>query len=575
MSAMILQANALNLPLADGCVQTCVTSPPYWGLRDYGVPGQLGLEPTPDEYVANMVNVFREVWRVLRDDGTLWLNLGDSFFGSQQTGGTDSISGNGKSQPHVAHKRISSDLKPKDLCGIPWRVAFALQQPFYAGKIRREVDRIWLAAMIDAEGCIYIHKRKAGQDSGEGYLRQNDTYGAGVEVANTSEAIVNRCMEIAGVGSISRQDKDRRQPLYRWHVRTNECRDVLREIYPYLIAKQHQARLAYGCPTSGDKAEQAHAALMLRHGGSDTDIDFAPPASMFSPGWYLRSDVIWAKPNPMPESVTDRPTKAHEYIFLLSKSARYYYDAEAVKEAAAGDWHGSSFTNERDLAVRPTTGMKPRGGGFSRKYAEQQPAHGAMRLDRPADNGSRNRRTVWTIATAPYSGAHFATFPPKLVEPCILAGTSERGCCPACGAPWERVVERENNGRTFPGDGLGWDERKADGKGGSGGHVASTTTGWRPTCACTIGSEMYWCDTCDITKHVTELAGGCPKCGETMTPAPFSPVPCLVLDPFNGSGTTGRVAVQHRRRYVGTELNPDYIALAHERTGRVQIEMAV
>ena len=386
MSAMILQANALNLPLADGCVQTCVTSPPYWGLRAYlsnddpNKKYELGLEPTPDEYVANMVNVFREVKRVLRDDGTLWLNLGDSFFGSwgnyggQNRGnGTQRDITNGSQVPNPAYDGLEQfrpptagkidGLKPKDLVGIPWRVAFALQ----------------------------------------------------------------------------------------------------------------------------------------------------------ADGWYLRSDIIWHKPNPMPESVTDRPTKAHEYIFLLSKSARYYYDAEAVREKSEG----------------------VTGGGFSQKYAEQQPAHGAMRLDRPADNGSRNRRTVWTIATAPYSGAHFATFPPKLVEPCILAGTSERGCCPACGAPWERVVERttmviDRSDRTHE---LG----RTRASGTMIEPPSATTTGWRPTCAC---------------------------------PA-HEPVPCLVLDPFNGSGTTGRVAVQHRRRYVGTELNPDYIALAHERTGRVQIEMAV
>ena len=126
-------------------------------------------------------------------------------------------------------------------------------------------------------------------------------------------------------------------------------------------------------------------------------------------GWYLRSDIIWAKPNPMPESVRDRPTKSHEYLFLLTKRPRYYWDAEAVKE--------------------PSTGVG--GGGFSRSYAENQPAHGAMRLERPADNGSRNIRSVWTIATAPFKGAHFATFPPALVEPCVKAGTSEKGCCSA------------------------------------------------------------------------------------------------------------------------------------------------
>ena len=236
-------------------VHTCVTSPPYFGLRDYGRDGQIGLEPTPDEFVVALVAVFREVRRVLREDGTVWLNLGDSYnnFRSQMSPG-QSVHGrekmNGK-PGEKSRRRGWSELKEKDLIGIPWRVAFALQ----------------------------------------------------------------------------------------------------------------------------------------------------------ADGWYLRQDIIWHKPNPMPESVTDRCTKAHEYIFLLSKSPKYYYDHEAVKE--------------------PSSGVS--GGGFSKKYAENQPNHGAMRLERPADTGKRNRRSVWTVTTKPFKGAHFATFPPDLIEPCILAGCPEGG----------------------------------------------------------------------------------------------------------------------------------------------------
>jgi DNA modification methylase len=242
--------------LPDACVQTVVTSPPYWGLRDYGVAGQIGLEPTPAAFVARMVEVFREVRRVLRADGTAWVNLGDSYANDTKWGGESggmnytSSAGGYRGQ----REKRATGLKPKDLVGIPWRVAFALQDD----------------------------------------------------------------------------------------------------------------------------------------------------------GWYLRSDIIWHKPNPMPESATDRPTRAHEYIFLLSKSARYYYDADAIRE--------------------PHTALGRPPGNKSRIYIDRDPNHHAGEKRRPDhahsfnENG-RNKRTVWTVATAPYAEAHFATFPPKLIEPCILAGS--------------------------------------------------------------------------------------------------------------------------------------------------------
>jgi len=243
----LINANALTIPLADESVQCVVTSPPYWGLRDYGLgDGGLGLEPTPEAYVANMVAVFREVWRVLRPDGVLFLNMGDSYWGGGRGGNGPKRSENW--QPEYDHPSWNHPvLKPKDLVGIPWRLAFALQ----------------------------------------------------------------------------------------------------------------------------------------------------------ADGWWLRSDIIWSKPNPMPESVTDRPTKAHEYLFLLAKAQRYYYDADAICEDSirAGDIPGGD--NSRGV------------GMFSVS------PHAAFNGTVPS---RRNRRTVWEIATAPYSGAHFATFPPALVEPCIKAG---------------------------------------------------------------------------------------------------------------------------------------------------------
>lgn len=276
MTIEILQGDCRDVlgSLADGSINCCVTSPPYFGLRDYGVEGQLGLEPTPDEFVSAMVEVFREVRRVLRDDGTLWLNLGDSYSSSppgNKTKGVSAKSGlngvNGESGRYReslasghATKRDTSripGIKPKDLIGIPWRVAFALQ----------------------------------------------------------------------------------------------------------------------------------------------------------ADGWYLRQDIIWHKPNPMPESVTDRCTKAHEYIFLLSKSERYYFDADAVKEPAVGGQSGNAAKFKR-------TGSK-------REQTIPGQGYGTHRPDRPdvAYNGElRNRRSVWTVGTRPFAGAHFATFPPDLIDPCVLAG---------------------------------------------------------------------------------------------------------------------------------------------------------
>lgn len=515
-------ALAILRELPDAVAQTCVTSPPYWGLRDYGTvtweggeaecghtkgseqkrtwgpgstgsstlngrPGndsheregwkggvcgncgarridtQLGLEPTPEAYVADLVAVFREVWRVLRDDGTLWLNLGDSY--AADRGGTcmpsetlaGGVNGQGEATAYSDPKRgrvrhggrqahrdaPSIGLKHKDLVGIPWRVAFALQQPYYTGSIKCVEDRIWLAAMLDAEGCLFIHKRKAGQHNGQGYYRTNDNFGPGVEISNTSLALVERIMALVGKGSICSQGPDenqrRKQRIYRWNLRTIECRDFVRELYPYLVAKQQQARILIGCPSSGERAEAAHAALIALHRTGQSDVDFPAPASMLEPGWYLRSDIIWAKCNPMPESVTDRPTKAHEYLFLLAKRERYYYDAEAIAERVtastverlsqstldkqAGSYRVPGKTNGPMKAVGKGGVNAFRGQGHFRD-GDNGPANREGRNMKDIGTGAtRNRRTVWEIATQPYPEAHFATFPVDLVKPCVLAGS--------------------------------------------------------------------------------------------------------------------------------------------------------
>jgi DNA modification methylase len=361
-------------------VQCCVTSPPYFGLRDYGNEAQIGLEPTPDAYVAEMVAVFREVRRVLRDDGVAFINLGDSYAGGGTMGRNDAgkdIGGRGGNKEGSGNpgsqgqRKPVSGLKPKDLIGIPWLVAFALR----------------------------------------------------------------------------------------------------------------------------------------------------------ADGWYLRQDIIWQKPNPMPESVTDRCTKAHEYVFLLSKSARYYFDAKAISEEGSGRIPGNKVPQKGSDIPSIANG----GSGL---FAAQQRAA-----------GTRNKRSVWPIATQPYSGAHFATMPPELAETCIKAGSSERGQCPQCGAPWVRQVERTATGRgdtkSELADGI---HARSSGKSlaekrqayralGLEGPPRSETTGWEQSCAC---------------------------------PA-HQPVPQMILDPFGGAGTTALVADRLQRDATIIELNPTYAALARDR----------
>ena len=451
--------------LAPESVHMSVLSPPYWGLRDYGLPpqvwscgcevdhsegcehkwgdhlqprgqsgwhtfehkyhspgshkttigskmkelepnkghgqfcqkcnawrGSLGLEPDPELYIQHIVQVFREIWRVLRGDGTCWLNIGDSYASGKGDcfnpgGGASSLGKNRKesgahplSRGNVSELR-KSGLKPKDLCMIPTRVALALQ----------------------------------------------------------------------------------------------------------------------------------------------------------ADGWWLRSDIIWSKPNPMPESVTDRPTRSHEYVFLLTKSAKYFYDADAVREPHVGPLHNP--------------GNKPRQGIVSLKATD--PANDPDRTwGNPA---GRNLRSVWTIATQPFPDAHFATFPEKLVEPCIKAGTSEKGCCPECGASWVRVIDyKANYEKREPAhapkstptkvDSSGWKEPKRE------------TIGWRPSCECRFCPdhcpkvkdnswiECYEDQTCFYAKYE-------PKC---------DPIPCTVLDPFGGSGRTAIVAKKLGRRCIIIELKGEY-----------------
>lgn len=366
--------------LPESSVHCVVTSPPYWRMRDYGVEGQIGLESTISEHVAVLVDVFREVRRVLRPDGVLWLNYGDSY-----------CSDGGRMDP------ARNGLKRKDLIGLPWRLALALQDD----------------------------------------------------------------------------------------------------------------------------------------------------------GWWLRADCVWQKKTPMPESVRDRPTRAHEYVFLLTKSERYFYDWFGVREE-------SSAAHNKCRGVRPIT-----------QKALTGPDKGSQAIARfAARTGAkkRNLRSVWAISSSPFPGAHFATFPLGLVDLCIRAGTSEAGCCAKCGAPRIRLVEVPMCGDWHPDAamkkaGIARNSRTAkfvqfaehDGllrinlnvqaaRSAGGNHdnpfIEPRHVGWEESC----------------------------KCGGAGV------VPCTVLDPFAGSGTTGIVALQLGRQFIGIELNPDYVQMARVRIDKTIAE---
>lgn len=372
----MIQANATKIPLPDKSVHCVITSPPYFGLRAYNAgKGEIGLESSLARYLVSLRRVFREVWRILRDDGVCWINLGDSYAGGGR-GGNPADSSFRKQATNrgslVAPSPVPTGIKPKDQLFVPHRVAMMLQ----------------------------------------------------------------------------------------------------------------------------------------------------------ADGWYCRSTIIWHKPSPMPESVTDRPTNDFEYVFLLAKQPRYFYDADAIREPHARLWdsnNGGSMANidhEKSTNKQIVQGHNHRGA-----YPEPNPA-------------GRNKRTVWAVATQPTSFAHFATFPPKLIEPMIKAGTSEKGCCSECGAQWERVVERTSNAVNLD---EGCRQQIRSNGAQTGGtqkvtlgvtdEVHRQTLGWQPTCAC--GHE----DT----------------------------VPALVFDPFLGSGTTAIVARNLGRRGYGIDLSFDYCQMATAR----------
>ena len=539
--SMLIRSHALQIPLRDESVQCVVTSPPYWGLRKYegeqelvwsadgadsadcehewgtqergrrkdvlpsesSAAGRLGthdgqsgqndggrnclkcgawrgplgheplhdclawtrVSPNPESlapspqlcnrcYVCHMVLIFREVRRVLRDDGTCWLNLGDAMSsGGRNDHGTrigykqETNRGSAESKNWRAPQ--PPGLKPKDLCGIPWRVAMALQAD---GWYLRS-DIIW-------------SKPNPMPESIDGWRWEKHRIKAKASVRKSKQEHLPEEGKRPGGNRGNALSDVQNQPLAEW----------------------------IDCP--GCETCELNGGLVLRRGA-------------------------W------------RPTKSHEYIFLLSKSEDYFCDREAVAEAAA----------ESSLArINQATFNHQTGGPKDYARTGINPNRSARKaLENFADNGGkRNLRSVWEIPTQPYSGSRFATFPERIPEIAIRAGTSEKACCPKCGAPWGRVVkgstaEAQSHKRSY------FDRGKTaihqDGRAQNGARFDSATTGWKPTCQCDAGES----------------------------------VPCLVLDPFAGSGTVGEVAYKLGRRFVLCDLA--YQDLQRARIGEMAIRM--
>ncbi len=497
---MIAQANSLDaFPLADSSVHMCVTSPPYWGLRDYGVAGQLGLEATPDEYVAHMVQVFREVWRVLRDDGIVFLNLGDSYYNNPGNGrgGGSTLTGN---KPHLSGaKRVAPcgtsgkapasypdrDCLCENLCGVCL--------PVYRNHKSRN-DGL-LAAMLTASLSASNHGHTELQpdhlptlhssrpaDHSEDAIQ--DRWPTSDHDAAQLRAVLESTIGVSGPQLLD-------ECLRR--ASSGVCLLCARS----LASGAHPCADNSACPC----ASQTNPGAMSDHSantgdsgvidGSSVDhksgtayelaypyyttssrhlkhkdlcgIPWRVAFALQADGWWLRSDVIWSKPNPMPESVTDRPTKSHEYLFLLAKQPRYYYDATAIAEPASENTHmrisqdlakqvgsfranGGNKTNGPMKAVLKGSTRKPPEPGNGIKTNRSMEAALAMPVEK------RNKRTVWTITSQGYGGAHFATFPPALVEIPILAGSRPGDIVldPFCGSGTTGMVARQH-GRRFVG----------------------------------------------------------------------------------------------------------------------------
>lgn len=487
--------------LPDNSIDCCVTSPPYFGLRDYGTKEQIGMEQTPDEFVDKLVQVFSEVKRVLKPEGTLWLNLGDSYNGSGKAGNNPEYQKRHTAFGGVLDKGYHGKpvnvvgLKPKDLIGIPWMVAKALRGPWYTGRIKEEKDRVWMAAMVDAEGCIcgheYINNDKV----------KTNLY---ISITNSNTAIIEKCDAVfpQQVRHIYLKGGKKNVDVYRWDVEQMEVKQqFIKEIYPHLVGKRKQAVLAYNflqyqkellskkrgyLSSQQEKRSWIIQSLSKLNGGENIDLPswLVEPPSLYEPGFYLRQDIIWHKPNPMPESVTDRCTKSHEYIFLLTKSHKYYYDINAIRtpvkdstvqrmmqqiENQKGSERVPGKTNGTMKAVgpgrTPRPGLDTKGGNQASELGIKAYSHrgtGDKKLTGHSGNfdsdgnligdGMANKKSVWTVTTKPFKEAHFAVFPEELIYDCIKAGCPLGGVVldPFMGSGTTALVSRKLN-RNFIG----------------------------------------------------------------------------------------------------------------------------
>jgi DNA modification methylase len=485
---------AMLATIPENSIDCVVTSPPYWGLRDYGVVGQIGLEPTLGEHLAVMVEVFAAVHRVLKPTGTLFLNYGDCYATSPngrsaadtKTAGNDDRTFRDKPFSTIGAVGDGGVLKAKDLCLVPNRLAQALQAPRYTGNIKSELDRVWLAAIIDGEGSIYIHRQPIGSVTGRGRrsVRTQDGFCVGIAISNCSEAIVARAAAICGKENVrmtKANGTSNRRDHYDWRVTGNIAKNILREIYPYLVAKQREARVAIACPPSGNIATATWIALKSLHKGRPTDFDAKPPllSDLWQQGWWVRSEIIWGKRNGMPDSSGKyRPSTAHEKIFMLTKSADCFYDAAAVAMPAGGNtnaraaqkikvpgawdlgpgghgtinrdgrtaatyrdnpksWKGSSFGDARDIERHPDSGWRGKPGVTPKSAPKDSNIRANVSFHASTTEVLETRYLrnyepapleVWPMATHAFSEVHFATFPPELVERAIKAG------CPAGGS---------------------------------------------------------------------------------------------------------------------------------------------
>ena len=440
----ILQGDCLEVlkTLESESVDCVITSPPYWALRDYGVDKQLGLEPTFQEYINRLCDVFDEVKRVLKKSGTCWVNMGDTYGGSGKGAGgySDKSTLQGYTGEHTKGRQMAKESwnfkkKPKikgdvskSLIQIPSR--FAIEMTNRRGfKIKNPDDRAWLAGIIEGEGCITIHKREGG--------RKNATYGIVLSVANTSRVMIDRIAELTGLGgNIQEAIRGRNQKLYRWNAMSDNAKWVLREIYPHIVSKRNQARCALWSPSSGKEAEECWQNLKKMHHYEKTTRDYPEPEVGGIDPWILRNEIIWKKPNCMPSSVRDRFTVDFEKVFFFVKNKKYWFEQqfeqyEAWENRPSGIVRNRIFEYDSKINNNPQA-YSPRQKAMQSFYGENRGNLGKGingstlgTKDSLSENG-RNKRCVWKIPTKPFKEAHFATFPEKLVEPMIKAGCPEK-----------------------------------------------------------------------------------------------------------------------------------------------------